>query len=705
MRSAMTPSRRRSPGSWPGRATDAIVPLLGLWSVYALANVYAGRSLEQLEAGLPFAALGALAVLVWLWRPGRAPSAEDTSAERTPPALGGSGPAVAPIASLGLAGLALVGWRLGLWPYTAAWAVAVLHLVVLALDRRSEEAGPPPDDAPQATPADWISLVAVAAGAVAATLWAVRPDSDDAYYLNAIVSALDHPGLPVLGFDGMHGDPSVPIQQLIHRPQTYELLVAIVARATGLSASSLYYVAMPALFALFSPVAQWLLLKRLAPSVAWLALPALFAILLAWGDGHGTFGNFAYVRLFQGKGVFVLLFVPLIAERAARFAASPDARRLVHLASTQLGAVVFTSSALVLGPVVAGFVLLASVGADRAGWRTLLVGGLASLPAVAVLGAVQWELLAAGPLLTSRGVVPFDAALGVGWRAPLALFAVLSLPILMPSGDPARRALVTRWVTWIFVLLLNGWTGTWLAETVARLFLWRIYWVAPLPVLAALSLTLALSRAWRPDGVPAAWRWTGAGAAAMGAIAFGVLGPSTLSPANGTFLRWAEPKVPAQEHALARRLVELASPGSTVLAPVTVATRITGFHRAPRLVMVRPQYTDNLSRHWGWPESLVRNRLGAYAMGTPVEPSFVPWALEQIDARCIDLVVTVAWVSQREALAAGLRERGLSSLKAPPYEIWVREGGPPEGCEPDVSDRDVSDRDGSVRDRAASAAP
>jgi hypothetical protein len=63
-------------------------------------------------------------------------------------------------------------------------------------------------------------LVAIAlAGTIGAGLAISmnRWDVDDGYYLNAVVQHLEHPTLAVLSFDGLHGDLTAPIQQVMHR--------------------------------------------------------------------------------------------------------------------------------------------------------------------------------------------------------------------------------------------------------------------------------------------------------------------------------------------------------------------------------------------------------------------------------------------------------------------------------------------------------
>ena len=53
-----------------------------------------------------------------------------------------------------------------------------------------------------------------------------RPSGDDAFFMNIIVSALDHPDRVLWSVDGMHGDAKLPLMSPIYRFSSYELFIA-----------------------------------------------------------------------------------------------------------------------------------------------------------------------------------------------------------------------------------------------------------------------------------------------------------------------------------------------------------------------------------------------------------------------------------------------------------------------------------------------
>ena len=588
---------------------DAWIVGFGIWSLYGICNVYLGHDFEQLVDGLWIPALLAMLLFVRLLRRGNA------NVDPAPVEASAGAPSRIALLTLLLAGASLLGWYMGRLPYHVAWVAALLHLV--SLSGRGEMASPARAfiRAPRADRRDGLALVLVCVAALVATLGINRPDTDDAYYFNVIISALDHPGLPLLSFDGMHGDTSAPIHELAYRPQTYELLLAVIARLTGLAPDALYYVIFPALFAVSFALAQWLLLKLIHPRAAWLGLALVFLALLCWGDGHRTFGNFAFVRLFQGKATFVCVCVPLIVYYALRFSGAPSVENWLLLMLAQCGAVAFTSSALFVAPGCMGLALLGCARPTRRDLTRLAIGGLTCLPLLVTLLLLRAESLHAAPRGEEGSLFDLPFVIGIGWRAPLSLFALLSLPWLARRNSLSSAPWTARYVGLAFLLVMNGVTGPLLANWVALLFSWRIYWALPIPLLAACAFaTASLPRteghSWRRPGIGLA----SAALAALGFLLFLGSGRWTLAAENGVSWEWAKPKRQAREYEVARRIVEMAPPGSTVLAPEPIAGLLTSFHDGPRLVCVCERYLANLSWHWGTRESHERETLANFVM-------------------------------------------------------------------------------------------
>ena len=168
----------------------------------------------------------------------------------------------------------------------------------------------------------------LAAACVVVTLISHRPDADDAFYVNVAVAMVDAPGRALLSKDTMHGVSGLPLPLPVYRVHSYELLNGALAYLTGIPAIYSFHWLSAAFAALLVPLAH-ARSSGSSPRSRWLATVAtLVFILIAAGETHRWYGNFAFVRMWQGKAIFLVVFMPLVYAYALRFAVRPNAARL-----------------------------------------------------------------------------------------------------------------------------------------------------------------------------------------------------------------------------------------------------------------------------------------------------------------------------------------------------------------------------------------
>jgi hypothetical protein len=651
----------------PAAVADTLTIALGCWAIYAASAVYLGWTFDRLASSAWMALVAFAAAWTMLLRhggdgPAPGPQRLDGRARTGPVAL----------ATLSVAGLFCVLWWLRLTPYGLFGIAALCHLGVVSwLNRDLVMTGGSAIRADVGKP-DLAVLLAVAVAALLVTLTASRPDLDDAYYVNAIVTALDHPDWPLLMWDGMHGEQGVPISQVIHRPQTLELLAALVARTRAMSADTVYYVLFPAVFSLLFPVAQWLLCRQVDARHAALSVILVFVVTLAWGDGHRAYGNFGFVRLFQGKGSFVTVLVPLITYYGVTFGRAPHWRPFVLLSLAQCAAVSLTSSALVMAPICMGLALLGGSPLSRAGLKRIATGALSAVPVLITIVLVRMDLAEQGPLIVRGPLLDVAVVWGESWRAPLALIGVVALPVAACRVGLPSTSWLCRYVFAGFLVIVSGIAGRVFAPLAAELFSWRMAWAFPAPTLVASTLALGLAYGWTGPMARPAGRWCRRIAAGSLLSLFVLVGGHTLSLHNGVHASFAKPKHPEAELLAARVAAESTPPGGLVLAPMPVATVITRLHHHPRIVAVRDLYLANLSRHWGEEESRDRLRLMVAIGGALRTRSEIRWVLNEIKVRDITTIVCRPWISVRLRLARRLRTKGYSRRRAGAYLVWYR---------------------------------
>lgn len=168
-----------------------------------------------------------------------------------------------------------------------------------------------------------LCLIALGAVLVAFTH---RSELDDSQYLNFVVTALDYPLEPLYSHSGLWLDRNVPLELPIYRFHSYELLVAALSHAFGVEHKVFYYMILPPIFGGVAILVHWRLAQYLMARHAFSVLLAWLVLIIALGESHRAFGNFAFVRLFQGKSILVSVALPLCLLLGLRYAEAPDWR-------------------------------------------------------------------------------------------------------------------------------------------------------------------------------------------------------------------------------------------------------------------------------------------------------------------------------------------------------------------------------------------
>ena len=440
-----------------------------------------------------------------------------------------SAPTALLVAGLVATALAAVGgvvWSTGTFRLTwlATLAATACLLLWSYLDgRHLPDVHADATTVPEATTRDDLVVLAVLAASVVASLFIHLTDTDDPYYLNRSVWVAEHGNAATLDtmfspevLNSPYGG-GVPIASI-------ESLFGVIAHLTGLRAGTVTYLVATPVFTALSVWALWRLVRRWAPRRAVWVLVVAIAFLMLSGDS--MLGNFWVVRMWQGKVMAVCFLMPLIWAYLTELVDAgrpPRNRTLVLLLASGIAFFGFTPTAVIWGPVMFGVVVLAALAVRS---KVLVLGG---------------GLMVLGPILSGLAVIAFSAEdvggadptalsarasfvrmLGTdGWLVALALVALAVAPLLARRGLPAvlagASALVGVLVYAPGVLdLINAVTGS-------GPILWRMLYVAPVPVLVGLLVALPWRRSeQRADATPVQ---QGAAYAGLAAVAVGfVLG-------------------------------------------------------------------------------------------------------------------------------------------------------------------------------------
>lgn len=465
----------------------------------------------------------------------------------------------------------------------------------------------------------------------------------------------------------MYRTADLPLLSPIYRLDTYEVLVGTVSRLTGIPHMRIAYEVLPPLFAVFA-VLVWKQLLRLLVPDRWLpTLVVLFLVVLALGEAHTAYGNFAFVRLFQGKAIFATAVVPAIVYSALAFSRRATARNWLVLFATQVAALGFTSSALFVAPAAAGMALASQWVPDLASSRRLLIGVLASAYVFAAAGAMLL-VTHGGHGFVSDATLPSMRALiqrtWGPWSSALLLFAMLSAWVFAEVGMVRRYLLVGGL---LFLLgVLNPYTSRFMADHVTGLSTyWRLTWALPLPFFLAITC-VGIAK----DAIGIKPRLLAAVACivlVVAAVAFGWR-CGTLRSANFVTLGVPGLKVGRWGYPVAKQVSGVIPENGMVLAPEGVATWMPTFVHHPRLLGVRTLY---LAQTFSPEEAKRRLALMQYVSGskrTIGSKAELEEALTRYGITCVVVLHAAAW---REEVEAELASREWAQIGTGAYDVWV----------------------------------
>jgi hypothetical protein len=526
--------------------------------------------------------------------------------------------------------------------YSAFWILAVVFLASIAAKSLDSAL---PDDMPARIGRTGITVMLLLAVLSAAlTYTAHRPDSDDANFVGFAADAVAHPELPVLSHDVLYGGNKLPLILPTYAVSSYELFAALLATLLGGEPIWWMHAVLPTILGAFLPFAWAELMRILAPR-HWIIATALTLVLLALlGEAHYSLGNFAFVRLFQGKAVLASIGIPLLYAFAWKFQDTGSVWDWLLLACCTVACVGLSAAALFVAPMALGIAALA-------GWRKAFTrrAALAMLPAVYPLA---WGLALRGTFKAVAGVfaavhrtAPATVAQLFGAHGQyVLLLALLCAPFLVHEAPLRRKAAVAALL--YFLVPLDSFLFKFLARLTTAESVWRVLWSLPVIAIAATAIANAVERA------DEAWGKRGKILAALlvlGCFA-SLLRFSSLRTSNGVVFSFSPLKVPARDWETARAAISATPPSTTLLAPEAVAAWVPTFVHRPPLVSVRQIYDDQMGIRMSPEEAKTRRELRELVSGRAFTEPQTQQLLDELPHYRVGLVVA------RSSVASKLRQ-------------------------------------------------
>jgi hypothetical protein len=355
-------------------------------------------------------------------------------------------------------------------------------------------------------PALCLMLMSIAAGAV--TLTVFRPDYDDLTLFHRIL--VQDWRQPFVTRDTVSNYPGLPPQSILHVTTSYEPLVGLVAKVVHISPLRVYHNA-PGFLAAIVMVAIYFLLYRVLGLGEWAAAAAVglvLVFLMIDGNTHGSFGNMALDRLWQGKCIVWTVLVPACLLGSYQFLNGPNFRRFLRLVLlgicgfglSEVG--VYTLPILVLalglGWIVTSRRLLGRPRSTLILWSSMfypVAAGLALALGILHKPATH-EVWSSFPAVWYQNLALGLGSDGFGFTVARDLVAVLLLPLLALKGR--QRLFVLSLSVVLLVLITNPVAAPAWMKLLYRASYWRLAFLFPLPLCVGL-VAPALSRSRGPD--------------------------------------------------------------------------------------------------------------------------------------------------------------------------------------------------------------
>jgi hypothetical protein len=447
-----------------------------------------------------------------------------------------------------------------------------------------------------------VGVLGWAVGLGLSSMWTLRPNPDDLFYVNLSQWVATHGQFPVR--DTLFSDLTYPMANW-PPVASYDGLVGVIARLLGAHAASVEY-AVPPLATFLAVLAMWRLLRAWrVRHLLWVLSTALVFLLFDGTVSYASPGNLFLTRLWQGKVVLLCVLVPLLLVYALRYVERPTRARLGWLALGGVAAVGLTTTSMFLVPALAVAAMAPLFLRDR---RRALVGFVA-LGGYSVAAALVTAALGGRSAddFGTRRLYRFDAS-WIGHQVLLTDFvgfvAVLALllgAVLVPH--PAARltsSLVVLFTGCVFVpgAMRAAYDLTGLGPT-----LWRISWAASVAALVGVLavngggrlLDRLLDRTAGRMRRPSWRRWSAPVSAVVTMGLLAAFGSPIWAPDTNTELRspfhWQRSY--STRH-VTSEILAATRPGDVVLAPESLSITIAVTTTDVKTVAPRDYYMEYL---------------------------------------------------------------------------------------------------------------
>ena len=291
----------------------------------------------------------------------------------------------------------------------------------------------------------------------------LRPDGDDAFYLNLPIG-IKSAAHGMMVWDTMHGHAELPILGSNYRVESLPTLIAAVSWITNISVATVAHLIIPTIWCIVLAAALSVIGYSFFGSRWWMFAVLSVLSTMLFPETLQSWGAHGITRLFHGKAPLILIIVPLTIFFAAKMDRSglDFKTSLGVLTLLQCAALGLTSNAIYLAPLVLGVSLVAGL-MERSGGEAKRLLLLASTLPPVIAGI--WLLSFDKPVPVSQVFPVSFVDIGI-WNLAASKVSLGLLLAIALVAALACRICKSAWITSFLIITLL---------CVLNPFLWPIY--------------------------------------------------------------------------------------------------------------------------------------------------------------------------------------------------------------------------------------
>jgi len=330
-------------------------------------------------------------------------------------------------------------------------------------------------------------------------LFANKHNFDDAHYICMAVDMVDHPEKPLLLMDPLGFFEGAPLLITVYKAQSIESFCAGISSLTGVPVIYVFHFFLPVVGLLLSVMAYLLLFRVLIPHKAMLA--TIISFVLIYAVSVRAFGNITFIRMHQGKGFLLGVFIPLILAFGLKAAKDNKRRDWIVLALAQVSAMGMNATAIWLAPLLATLAIISGTLATKPPYlfRNIISGILSSVYVlffgVYLIAFFQMPPFYVSTEVNSLMLIGKSIKISFGDGAVMYLILFIIFFTWYFALNRITRILCIVLPAFLLIIFYNPLFAGFMAEyVISEQTYWRVAWLIPIQLFLGVIGVWALEK-------------------------------------------------------------------------------------------------------------------------------------------------------------------------------------------------------------------